>query len=781
MSISSKFAISISVFLAFTLNMISAEINDVKFEQKGYAFPEEMLKYNMQTRKGENFDQKVLDDDIKRLFSTGNFLDVQVETAETADGKMNVTVKTISKAKVKNITFKGNKKCTEDEFKDSITVKRNESLNDQQLQKTLSNLRKYYIDKGYNSVLISHSTEDAGEGYVNLVINISENLRLKINDVEFTGNTVYSSWKLKNNIATQHSYLSWLLNMGLYDKNEISIDKERLRELYWNLGYLDFKVTSVDLKEDADPEYVNITFNVEEGEIYKISEVSVSGNKQFSNDELLSAIKLKTDDIYDNRMEKKDIEAIGNFYFPLGYADFQCKAVRIPDFTSHTVNVEYRISEGDPYTVRNVYISGNHNTKDKVIRRELAIQPGDPVDNNRIEASKSRLIGMDYFEKVNIVSANTEDKGMKDVDISLEEKDTGKFSVGAGYSDSNNISGIVELSQSNFDLFNPENYFVGGGQRVKLHAEYGIDLSNFYVSFTEPWLFDIPLALDMKGFYTTRNYEYWDERYLGGQFSLTKNFSVPWINLNDDFTYAKLGYTIEQVNVNHMDDDLSPIFQNAKGTSVVSKWSLTLARDTRNNLMDPSSGYLVSALGEMNAKAMGGSDNYYKFEAVASNYYPFLNDWFVLHTGVKLGQVALMGGGSSGAGGNLAPIFERYFLGGGDTVRGFSYRKISPVDSDNKGYGGDSMILGNIELTHPIYEFIRGAAFVDIGQVREKAWNFSMDDFNIGVGYGFRVKLPYFNAPIKLDLAYPILNNQPGEKSTLRFHFNLGFTWSPSS
>jgi outer membrane protein insertion porin family len=176
---------------------------------------------------------------------------------------------------------------------------------------------------------------------------------------------------------------------------------------------------------------------------------------------------------------------------------------------------------------------------------------------------------------------------------------------------------------------------------------------------------------------------------------------------------------------------------------------------------------------------MGGSDNYYKFEAVASNYYPFLNDWFVLHTGMKIGQVALMGGGSSGAGGNLAPIYERYFLGGGDTVRGFSYRKISPVDYDDKGYGGESMLLGNIELTHPIYDFIRGAFFADIGQVKETAWHFSMNDFNIGIGYGFRIKLPYFNAPIKLDLAYPILNNQPGEKNTLRFHFNLGFTWSP--
>ncbi|MFZ2655323.1 MAG: outer membrane protein assembly factor BamA [Victivallales bacterium] len=778
MSFTVKALYTIIAFFIFSLSLISAEINDVKFEQKGYAFPDEMLKYNMQCKKGEAFDQKILDEDIKRLYSTGNFLDVLAETSETADGKVNITMKLVSKPKVKAIVFKGNKKFTDEEFKDKVTVKLNEALNDQELQKTLSNIRKYYIDKGYNSVIISHSTEDDGDGFVKLTINITENLRLKVNDVLFTGNTAYSSWKLKNSIATQHSYLSWLLNMGLYEKNEIEVDKDRIKDLYWNLGYLDCKVTSVDVKEDSNPEYVDITFNLEEGEPYRIAEVSVTGNKLFSNDELIPFLHLKTDDVFDNRIEKKDIESIGDKYYPLGYADFQCRPVRIPDFKTHTVNIEYRITEGEPYTVKNVHISGNHNTKDKVIRRELAIQPGDPVDNNRLDASKSRLMGMDYFEKVNIVSVNSDEPGKKDVDINVEEKDTGKFSIGGAYSDSDNVSGIVELSQSNFDLLDPWNYFVGGGQRLKLHAEYGVDLSNFYLQFTDPWLFDIPLSLDMSGFYTERTYEYWDERYIGGKFSLTKPFSLPYfpwlINPDDDRNSVKLGYTIEQVKVYHMDNDLSQIFQDSKGNSIVSKWSLTLARDTRNNITDPTNGYLVSALGELNSKAFGGTTNYYKFEALASNYYSFINDWFVLHTGMKMGQVDTFSNH-----GDLAPIYERYFLGGGDSVRGFSYRRISPVDSDNKAYGGESMLLANVEVTHPIYEFIRGAIFCDIGQVKENAWNFSMNDFNIGAGYGLRIKLPYFNAPVKLDLAYPILNNQDGESSKLRFHFNLGMTWSP--
>ncbi len=778
MSFTVKALCTIFALVCFSFCLVSADINEVKFEQKGYVFPEEMLKYNMQSKKGENFDQKVLDEDIKRLYSTGNFKDVLAETSEGADGKINILMKTISRPKVKAIIYKGNKKYTDEEFKDKMTVKLNEALNDQELQKSLSNIRKFYIDKGYNSAIVSNSEEDAGEGFINLTINITENLRLKVNNVEFTGNTVYSSWKLKNSIATQHSYLSWLLNMGLYEKNEIEIDKERLKDLYWNFGYLDFKVTSVDVKEDADPEYVNITFNIDEGQPYKISEVSVTGNKKFSNDELVPIIKLKTDDVFDNRIEKKDIDSLASMYYPLGYADFQCRPVRIPDFKTHTVNIEYRIAEGDPFTVKNIHISGNHNTKDKVIRRELAIQPGDPVDNERIDASKSRLMGMDYFEKVSIVSVNSDEQGMKDVDISVEEKDTGKFSVGAAYSDTDSVSGIVELSQSNFDLLDPWNYFVGGGQRLKLHAEYGVDLSNFYVQFTEPWLFDIPLSLDMSGFYTERTYEYWDERYIGGKFSLTKPFSIPWfpklMSPNDDRNSIKLGYTIEQVKVYHMDDDLSEIFQESKGTEIVSKWSLTLARDTRNSLTDPTNGYLLSALGELNSKAFGGSVNYYKFEGTASNYYSFLNDWFVLHTGIKIGQVDTFSNH-----GDLAPIYERYFLGGGDTVRGFSYRKISPVDDDNKAYGGESMLVANVEITHPIYEFIRGAVFCDIGQVEERAWHFSMNKINIGAGYGLRIKLPYFNAPVKLDLAYPVLNNQDGESSRLRFHFNLGMTWSP--
>ena len=218
------------------------------------------------------------------------------------------------------------------------------------------------------------------------------------------------------------------------------------------------------------------------------------------------------------------------------------------------------------------------------------------------------------------------------------------------------------------------------------------------------------------------------------------------------------------------------IFQKEKGTDTISKFSLNISRDTRDSLFDPKNGYLLSAMTELNSKIFGASVNSYRLELQGSNYISFIENMFTLHTGLKIGQVDRFG-----SGGKLAPIYERYFLGGGDTVRGFPYREISPIDHNKDPYGGESMIVGNVELTHPIYDFIRGAIFVDAGGVWKRAWDMKLDEINVGAGYGLRIKLPYFNAPVKLDLAYPIVKSSKLKNidRKLRFHFNLGLTWSP--
>jgi len=469
-------------------------------------------------------------------------------------------------------------------------------------------------------------------------------------------------------------------------------------------------------------------------------------------------------------MERGDINAISGRYDALGYADFFCRGIRVPDYKTHTVDIEYRVREGIIYTVFDVNISGNKVTRDKVIRRELAIQPGDPVDKNRIKASKSRLMGMGYFESVEAVAVNAGEQGKKNVNFDVKEKSTANFKVGGGFSDMDSLVGMVELSQPNFDITNPSNYFQGGGQRVRLQAFVGIDRMDFNVNFSEPWLFDMPLKLDVSGYGNQVNYRYWSERRVGLKVGLSKR-------VLDDFTTVAAGYRFESVNVRDMKDWLNDDFQDQKGTELVGAFSLSINRDTRNSLTEPTNGYQVNVLSEVTTVGLGASNNYFRLEAKGSQYYSW-KFWeereLVFHFGGKIGTVSEFRKGGD------VPLFERYFLGGGDSLRGFPYRNVSPtsdVAGDEIAIGGQSMLLLTAEVTHPIWEFVRGAVFCDVGNVWASSFSFAPSRLNMGVGYGLRIKVPYINAPIKLDLAYPVINSVDGLDKKFRFHFNMGFTW----
>jgi len=747
-------------------SLLAEKVRKVLFEQQGYEYSPKMLKYNLQLRGGSTFNKSILDEDVKRLYESGYFIDVTADVQKIADGRIDIIYKTKTQPTVNSIIIVGNKKFTEKKLKEMITLERGYPLNDKKLQDTLNNIRNFYTEEGYLDTIVTPKFKNEPAGGVALTINVDENLRLKVNSVNFTGNTLFYKLTLLKIVKTEYSMFSWLFNVGLYDNKIIEDDKLRLRNRYWEYGYLDFRVKSVDaipLKDN--PEYVNVYFNLEEGEPYTVGSITIVGNKRFSTDELLRLVVSKEGDTFDIKREKKDIRHLEYQYFPLGYADFNCNVERTPHFENHTVDLKFNISEGRTYEIHDINISGNHVTKDKVIRRELPIQPGDPVDNSLLAATKARLMGLGYFKSVTIVSQDTAIPGEKDIDIKVEEKKTTKLTLGGGVSSEDGLMGSISFTQSNFDLFNPSNYFVGGGQRLSIMTQIGTETQEAEISFIEPWLFDIPLRLKVEGYYRSRYYENWSERHGGGYISLTKK-------VFDDFTSIELGHRLEAVEVYKMRSKYnSKYFRGEEGTDFMSKTSILISRDTRDSLNDPKSGYLLSILGELNA----ASKVYYRLEFKASNYFSFFEDLFVLHTGAKYGALGRIAGESES---NMAPLYERYFMGGGDSLRGFPFRKVSPVDSEGHFYGGQTMFLGNIELTHPIYDFIRGAAFMDCGGVWENTWDTDWTDkFNVGMGYGLRVKLPQFPAPISLDLAYPILNNQDNVSSKLRLSFSMGFAW----
>ncbi len=745
-------------------SLYAATIAEVRFEQTGGAtFPEEQLRYNVQAQKGQEYDPVVVNEDLKRIFNTGFFDDPTVRTERLPSGDLILTYVVKARPTVSMVTFEGNKKISDREITEQIALKADMPLNGAKIDESLRNLRKFYTEEGYHEATIIPEIRTEEDGQVVVNFKIDEKLRYRVDHVTFEGATAYSAGEMKSVLANRYNFLSWLMSVGLLSREELENDKIRLRDLFWNKGYLDFKVDDVTVTEQPDdPVYVDIHFKLFEGEPYHVGTVSIEGNEAIPTEELEELVRLKPEQVFDYQKEEATRSAIVEAYNHLGYADVNVRATRNADYDTHVVDVKFEVTDGRIYHVRKVMISGNEMTKDKVIRREMAIHDDDPLDPTMIEVSKQRLLGMGYFNKVEAYATNTDAVDAKDVHFEVEEKDAYVFGIGAEFSDVNSLAGMVSITNNNFDLFNPENYFIGGGQRLRLAGVLGFHGGGADINFTEPWLFDIPMRLDVNGFWNEAYLPDWREERLGVSTALSKK-------IFDDFTSWTVGYKFEHVRVSHM--DLASL-RDQTGGSYVSEWSLILNRDTRDNLLNPTEGYQISAMGAISPKIMGSSENFYRLEGKGVYYNNFLDKaiiWFLA------GKVGVVSGFNRD---DEMPVYERYFMGGGDSIRGFPWRSVSPLDDKGHAIGGQTMFLVTAEITHPIWRFIRGAVFSDIGNSYSNAYSFGPSGINMGVGYGLRIMVPYLEMPVKLDLAYPVVYNQSSEDRSLRFHFNLGYSWN---
>ncbi len=769
------FSRSLALLILSGTGVWAAQVAEIRFDQQGAArLPDEQIAFNVQLRPNSEFRSDVLDEDVKRLYSTGNFALVVSEVEPLEGDKVRVTFKLKMRPRVAEVRFRGNVKYSTADLSKEISVVSGGILNDVALRESAQKLRTFYVDKGYTDNKVTPEVLPNEDGSVTLTFLIEENLKLRVNDVAFENTTVFSQWDLQHSIANQYSYFNWIpfvndfLNYGLLDRRELDIDRARLREKYHDKGYLDFKIDELVMTpETDDPEFVNLTFKITEGEPYKVGTQTIVGNTAFSEEELAQLLLQKSDDVFSSSVEAATAKAISARYGALGYADMNCRPVRYENFETKTVDIRYEIEEGRKYFVRNVIITGNTDTKDKVLRREMAIHDGDLLDPMRIDISKQRLLGMGILENVETAAVGADALNEKDVIFQVQEKPNRyNLRLGGGSSDFSPIFGMVELSTDNFDITNPGNWFYGGGQRMRIQGLYGIDNAGFNVDFVEPWLFDLPLRFDISAYMNMTDYENWRENRVGFKTSLGRR-------VFDDFTTVSLGYKLEYVKINEVSRRFKDYMRQNKQTDgqLLSQPFFTIDRDTRDSLMTPTEGYNVNLFASATPKFMGSSESYYRLEAKGSYYYSFWDKAIVAMVGGKVGTVASINRNKD------VPIFERYFLGGSDSLRGFEYRTVSPTFGHGNNYGGQTMMLLTAEVSHPIWRMIRGAAFVDVGNAWRNSFEMNFSDLNVGIGYGLRIRLPVINAPINLDLAYPIVNNQKYESSKLRFHFNLGFSF----
>jgi outer membrane protein insertion porin family len=785
---------------------LSTSIKVAKIEIKHVgpqSVSDELIRSNIRVKVGDTYPSGLalagaLDDDVKNLYATGLFYNIQIAEEMTPEG-INLTYLVQPNPRLVDIKFQGNHKFAVAKLSKKISSKVGDPLLERKLFSDTEEIKKMYQKSGYPRTevryVIDHIDENAGRGSVTFEIN--ESPKIKIVEVDFVGAEAFSQRKLRKVVKTRRHWMwSWITGHGFLKEDQLEEDKEKLADFYREHGYIDYELKDVQFLYPT-PRKMVVHFVVYEGRQYKVGSVTFSGNKVFSKADITNGLhraamaragkKVKAGpnglpmdvgDTFTPEGLQKDSEAVEDYYGSKGYIDVTPNSrnlvvEKIPNTETGTMDLGFRIEEGQKSYIEKIDIRGNTRTKDKVIRRELAVSPGEPFDMVRVRLSKQRLEGLQFFDKVDARPEPTDAPNRRNLVIGVDEKRTGNLTLGAGFSSVDAVVGFVELYQGNFDLFHPPT-FTGGGQKFRLRVQMGTERQDYVMSFIEPWFLGRKLSLGVDLYYRRLGFEsvggIYDVVRAGGKVSLTRA-------LGSEFLIGGVSYTLEDVGILlHSDRDVFNTPQDIlsqDGYHLLSRVGSFLAWDTRNSVQLPDHGQRT----ELDGEVVTGDDEFYKLELKTAWYFRGFVKGHVLELVGRTGAAESLHG-------HDVPFFERYYLGGLYSLRGFRYRGISPRQTDPFGVfldepvGGDTYWFGSAEYSIPIFEQERGvgvrfALFYDIGNVASQPYRWKFSEFNDNWGVGLRLNLPI--GPLRLDYGIPIHHDQFNSGSG-HFQFGVGYT-----
>ncbi|RKY37191.1 MAG: outer membrane protein assembly factor BamA [Candidatus Omnitrophota bacterium] len=713
---------------------------------------EQLIVSNVKSSVGLDYSSVVLSDDIKRLYALGLFNDVKADVEDIEEGSVRVIFTITEKPVLEKMIFKGNRKIKTKKLLSKIGVKTKEIFNQFKLKEGIEELKKFYYEKGYALAVIDYEIKEK-DSKVEVIIDINENKRIRIRKIIFNGNNTYSDKQLLKLIKTRKKTL---FVSGFYKEEVCADDKERLIAFYQTQGFADVAVkTIVDYDQERTKMFVS--FEIQEGKQYYTGQVLINGNTIVDDAELESNFEMKKAAIYRREQMQRDLTEIQNYYFDRGYMASSVKADTILNAQTGYIDVTYDVVEGTVAYVNKVNITGNIRTKDVVIRREMRLCPGDRYNGEKMRRSSQRLYNLGYFEEV---AFNTPEKptilpDKYDLDVFVNESKTGEFSFGAGYSSIDKFIGFVDLTQRNFDLFNFPT-FTGGGQKLRMHMEFGADKKDYELGFIEPWCLGYPLSVGGNIYNRTKDWDEYDERRIGGNVFVGKEVGEYW--------QSKLTYKYEGVRISELSDQASSDIRLEEGKNYISSLTNEIIYDTRNNIYNATTGVYDLLSCEVGGGILGGDKDFVKYYTKNSKYFPV--------TKKSVFEIKFRGGFvDSYADTEYIPIYEKFYVGGANTIRGYKEREVGPRGENGDYVGGRMMFVFNAEYIYIIIKNLKWAFFYDIGNVWQKPSDFNWDSLKLkaSIGSGVRVKTPL--GPIRLDYGYA-LNPKKGD-SRGRFHFSM--------
>ncbi|HLB03204.1 MAG TPA: outer membrane protein assembly factor BamA, partial [Nitrospiria bacterium] len=726
----------------------------------------------IKSKEEQALNQEQLREDLKAIYQMGFFEDVMVSTEEL-EGGVRVVFAVMETPFLIEIQFSGNEKIETETLKDKITLKTQTFVDRQQVKENAEKLREHYEKEGYFEVRVIPFLKAVEEDKVTLTFFIKEGSQAKIRRILFEGRHALPARELRKEIETRQYFwlTSWLTSSGIYKKEILEQDVERIKELYLDQGYLQVQVGTPRVVLSQGKQWFDIIFPIVEGEQFRVRAIEFSGNTLFTAEQLRPFLKLKGGEVLKRNLLHESVRFITDEYGEKGYIFTQVIPRLNPDPLTQAVDVVLEVREQGPVTVRRINILGNEKTRDKVIRRELRVNEQEVINTQSLKRSFQRLNNLNFFESVEIVPQEVK-PDVVDLNVRIKEKPTGTFSVGGGYSSVDRLVALVEITQGN--LF-------GRGQLLRGRLETGRRRTTYSLTFREPYLLDYPVAGTTDLFDQERNFNSYKEGRRGGSIVLSKAFN--------EYVDASVGYTLESLRVfetprvdemvGMMDLNGDGVIESSActaatlicnqeklGRTTTSSVSMSVARDTRDFFFDPRQGSRNAISYEHAGTFMGGGNDYYKVILDSSRYFPLWLDTVVSVHG-RLGY-------AQGMRGKELPQGERFYVGGLNSIRGFDFGRAGPVENGDV-VGGNKQLIFNAEYLFPILAEakIKGVLFFDAGRGFNNAERIDLVSprLRYGAGFGIRLLLPI--GPIRLEWGKN-LDPELGEKSGFLPEFSIG-------
>jgi outer membrane protein insertion porin family len=708
--------------------------------------------------------------DVNRMRESGRFSYVDARIDVTDDGVVLVYT-VVAKHRLRRIEIRGAEKMRNRKVERKTELALGQFADDSTFELAASKIKEAYLDFWYPDTKVEWTAETNEKlGTVDVTYRIDEGQKLGIKHIVFEGNDLLDDDKLKKIIQQKEKrWYSFLTGSGKYKEETTDSDVFAVKSFYMNNGFLDVQV-SEPLLDDTKPKKAVLIFNIEEGQRYRIGEISVSGMEEISEDKLRPTIRLRPGNIASYENINAGSEGLRAYYGNRGYI----RAGVRPEFDAHadtgTVDIEYAITEGSVGYINKVNISGNERTKDKVIRREVVIYPGEIYNRSRVKTSEKRVQNLNYFEIVTMTPEYTGEGDRYDLNVQVKEKPTGQFSAGVGFSSVDSVVGYVELSQGNFNYktWPP----IGAGQKFKIRAQLGTERNDLDISFIEPWFMNRKVSFGIDLYHREARYysDSYDQTTDGVRLSLGKPLSR--------FTRGTLAYSVERFDVYDVELDASRVIKDEEGTRTASRLEYTWEFDSRDRYFNPTRGNKTTVTPYTAGGALAGQTDIYGARIRSTQHFPLIGN-MVLNLRGQLESLEAFGDSKDDAGiyGDGVPLFDRLFLGGSYTLRGYEYRDVGPQDNsefNDDPIGGNSSAYATAELTYPIWSMVRGAVFYDWGFVNTDSWDFDPSLYYDDWGIGLRFDMPGF--PLHLDYAWPI-TYEDNVSGTGRFNFLIGHTF----